>query len=63
MALKDSYGGPTDKRHYPYFINVSFNGQNKEVIFRQNPDYEGPSAEFSRVEKALFQLSGKLQKQ
>ncbi len=57
MELKPDYGAPTNERHYPFYINVSFNGQNKEVLFRSNPSY-GPAPDaFKEVEAAIFQAS------
>ncbi|MEM8906306.1 MAG: hypothetical protein AAGD05_00555 [Bacteroidota bacterium] len=60
MELDKGYGAPTNERHYPYFINVRFQGKSKEVIFRSNPSFDPAPAAFQAVEKALLDLSERI---
>lgn len=57
MELNPDYGAPSDQRHYPHFFNVRYNGVNKEILYRSNPNFDPAPTAFKEVETALFNLS------
>lgn len=57
LDLKDRYGADEGHRYYPYRIEVKIGGAPKLVEFRSNPQFEGAPEAFSKVEKAMQDLS------
>jgi hypothetical protein len=62
LDLADRYGAAEGQRHYPYRIEVTIAGRTKMVEFRSHPEAAPPPSAFSKVEKALQELSSSLRK-